>query len=287
MTLSNLARRKEGMTLIETLVSTAAMALIGCLIFYTFYNGMMLFAKNTSVNAAHQQARTAVLTMEQSLHSSVSIPQLVDTNKNAIAGSGPAAGISFQQLSMGPFKVIATAPSGQNQIHVNTTVTTYPAPSYSATTTTYVPIVGQRLCLPLHQIELDIAAVSGSGPDRVITLASNLTVPVETTLPDANNVNQTVVPTCFITDRYYFVVNNGQLLYYKPGNTSGRMLANNITSATPFGIPSSTAGTPYNRFVAAINLSTAESSTTNRGFKAANMFLNAMVPYRTKLCFYQ
>ena len=275
------------MTMVETLVATAAMLIIGGLIFYTFNAGMILFAKNTSVNSAHQQARIAVLTMEQDLHASVSIPQLVDVNKNPVSGTGPAPGISFQMFSMGPFKVNATAASGQNQIHINMTVTTFPAPSYTAVNTPYTPIVGQHLCLPLHQIELDITAASGSATDRTITLASNLPVPVETTLLDANSVSQNVVSTCFITDRYYFIVTNGQLIYYKPSFPSGRALANNITSATPFGIPATTAGSPYNRFVAAINLSSAESSTTNRGFKAANMFLNSMVPYRSKLCFFQ
>lgn len=281
------ARRDRGLTLVETMVATTAMLIMGGIIFYTFNAGMVLFAKNTSVNSAHQQARVAVLTMEQDLHSAISIPQLVDSSKNPVAGTGPAAGISFQMFSAGPFRVLATAAAGQTQIRINTTVTTYPAPSYAPVTNTYTPIVGQRLCLPLHQIEADIAAVSGTATDRIITLANNLTAPVETSLLDANNVAQTVVATCFVTDRYYFIVNNKQLVYYKPGVTAGRVLANDITSATPFSIPTTAAGSAYNRFVAAINLSTAEASTSNRGFKAANMFLNSMVPYRAKLCYYQ
>ena len=60
-------------------------------------------------------------------------------------------------------------------------------------------------------------------------------------------------------------------------------MTNDITSATPFSIPVTAAGAQYNRFVAAINLSTADAGTSNRGFRAANMFLNSMVPYRARL----
>ena len=64
-------------------------------------------------------------------------------------------------------------------------------------------------------------------------------------------------------------------------------MANDLTSATPFSIPVTPLGAPFNRFVAAINLVTADNTTSNRHFKAANMFLNAMEPYRARLCTYQ
>jgi hypothetical protein len=64
-------------------------------------------------------------------------------------------------------------------------------------------------------------------------------------------------------------------------------MANDITTTSPFSIPLTQAGAQYNRFVAAINLSTADDRSSNRGFKAANMFLNSMVPYRARLCITQ
>lgn len=262
--------------LIEVMISTTVMAIVSSIVFSILNSGMVLFAKNTAVNMAHQQARVAVLTMEEDLHGAVSIPQLADANRGPVTGNGPAAGIAFQIYAAGPFQVLATAAGGQNQIAVR-------CPNYT-------PTVGQRFCLPLHQVELDISAVSAGsgtgGANRTLTLASNLPRPVETSLDNAGTPTPVVV-TGFITDKYIYVVKNGELRYFKPGDTVGKVLANDITAPTPFSIPVTPLGAPYNRFVAAINLSTADHTTSNRGFKAANMFLNAMVPYRSKLCYYQ
>ena len=205
----------------------------------------------------------------------VSIPQLVDASKSAISGSGPAAGISFQLYAKGPLQVASTANAGQNQITVNVAG--------------YTPKVGQRLCIPTHQIELDITGVGAGTTNRILTLASNLSVDVKTQLYDpAINANVSVNVVCFITDRMYYVVNGGELRYYAPSQpAAGRMMSTNITTPTPFSIPLTPAGAQYNRFVAAINLSTSDANSSNRGFKAANMFLNAMVPYRARLCITQ
>jgi hypothetical protein len=269
-------RALRASALVEVMVSTAVMAVVSSIVFSILNSGSILFAKNTAVNMAHQQARIAVLTMEEDLHSAVSIPQLADADRAPVVGSGPAAGISFQVYAAGPFQVVSTAAGGQNQISVRCV--------------NYTPKVGQRFCLPLHQTELDITAVSAGsgtgGANRTLTLASNLTRPVEVTLDNAGTATAVVV-TGFITDKYIYVVKNGELRYFKPGDTVGRLLASDITAPTPFSIPATPLGAPYNRFVAAINLSTADHTTSNRGFKAANMFLNAQVPYRSKLCYYQ
>lgn len=266
---------KRGAALIEMMISTMVAALTAGIVFGILNTGLILFAKNSAINLAHQQARVAVLTMEQDLHSAVSIPRLVDTNKNVVAGNGPAAGISFQIYAKGPCKVVSTAAAGQHQVNVRVSG--------------YAPKVGQRLCIPTHQIEYDITAVGSGTTDRVLTLAQPLPVNVATTLYDpGTNTNINVNVVCFITDRIHYVVKNGELRYYGPSHPStGRLLAGNITSSTPFSIPVTPLGAQYNRFVAAINLSTADHTSSNRGFKAANMFLNAMVPYRTRLCITQ
>lgn len=266
---------QQAAVLIEMMISTGIVLITGSIIFYILNTGMILFAKNTAINMAHQQARVAVLTMEQDLHSAISIPGLVDAARVAVAGSGPAAGISFQTYARGPLQVISTANAGQNQVNVRVNG--------------YTPKVGQRLCIPTHQIEYDITGVGAGSTDRILTLASNLPVAVETSLYDpAINASVAVNVVCFITDRLDYVVKNGELRYFGPTQpAAGRLLANDITSATPFSIPKTPLGAEYNRFVAAIDLSTADSTSSNRGFKAANMFLNAMVPYRARLCLIQ
>ncbi len=267
--------RQRGAILIELMVSTTIVLITGSIIYTMLNTGMVLFAKNTAINMAHQQARTAVLQMEQDLHSAISIPQLVDSGKNAVAGNGPAAGISFQLYSKGPLQVANSALRGQNNIDI--------------TVNGYVPTAGQRLCIPTHQVELDISFVSSGSTTRTLTLATPLQVDVLTTLYDpATNQNVAVNVVCFITDRISYVVSGSELRYFSPTQPpAGKLMANDITTATPFSIPLTPAGAQYNRFVAAINLSTADDRSSNRGFKAANMFLNSMVPYRARLCITQ
>ena len=60
-----------------------------------------------------------------------------------------------------------------------------------------------------------------------------------------------------------------------------------ITSPNPFSTPLTEAGALYYRFVAAVNLSTADPEYSNRGFKAANIFLNGQVPMKARLTTYQ
>ncbi len=86
------------------------------MVFLVLNTGMVLYAKNTAVNSAHQQARAGVDQMLTNLHNSVSIPQLTDANlvplTDVVDGSGqptPAAGISFQTFDAGPFPVVVQA----------------------------------------------------------------------------------------------------------------------------------------------------------------------------------
>lgn len=271
----NSYRHCRGLSLIEILVATAAMAIMGSIVFTLLNAGTILFTKNTAINVAHQQARIAVLTMEHDLHSAISIPQLVDADRKALPSgtTAPAAGISFHLFSEGPFELVATAAAAQKQIRVNSK--------------NYKPMVGQRLNLPLHQIEKNITGVSGAGSTNcVLTLESNLPWSVDKSVDDGGAPLDVIV-TGFTSERYYYVVKNGELRYFRPGDSVGKVLATDITSPTPFSVPATPLGAPYNRFVAAINLSTADHTSSNRKFKSANMFLNAMVPYRAKLCNYQ
>jgi hypothetical protein len=271
--------RQRGAALIELMVSSMVVLITGSIVFYMLNTGMVLFAKNTAINMAHQQARVAVLQMENDLHSAISIPQLVTATRTSVAGSGPAAGISFQVFASGPFLVTPNSNSplfgyaaGQNQITVRVNG--------------YVPKVGQRLCIPTHQAEFDITAVGSGTTDRTLTLASALPMEVRTQLYNpGTNAMVSVNVTCFITDRVSYVVSSGELRYFGRANDNTfRVMATDITSAQPFSIPATPAGAQFNRFVAAINLNTADSRSSNRGFKAANMFLNAMVPYRARMC---
>jgi hypothetical protein len=257
-------------------MATAVVSIVGLIIYAVLNSGYILYAKNISMNVSHQQARTALLQMQQDLHSAVSLPQLVDTTGTAYANNflGPAPGISYQLYAsnIGQCKINADAATNQKVIQVK------------LNTALPLPVVGERLIVPAYQIEDDITAVSQVSAGVVnVTLANKLTTPLEV---NVSGTSYNVV--CFFTDRASYIVSNGQLQYIGPSNRKNfAVLGSNITSPTPFTTPNTPAGAPYYRFVVAINLSTADSTYSNRAFRAANIFLNGQVPMRARLTTYQ
>jgi hypothetical protein len=265
-------RSCSGFTIAEISISTAILGVAGGIIYTILNIGFVLFAKNTAMNVAHQEARSALLRMQQNLHSAVSIPFLIDSSKSKSTKPLPMAGIAFQVFALGPFKVAANALEGDPSINV-----TIPAGSK-------LPVVGQRLILPMHEIEMWVKTVTVVDP-TTITIAVFGTLPSDVVVTKGGtNYN---VP-CFITDEVCYLIANGTLIYF-PNFTSWsyKILAQDITSQEPFSVPLTPLGAPFNRFVAAINLSTADAKSSSRGYKASNIFLNSMVPMRARLTTFQ
>jgi type II secretory pathway pseudopilin PulG len=263
-----LSPKVRGYTLTELVFTTSIIGVVGLVLYCLLNISTILGAKNTAINTAHQKARTVMQRMLQDLHSAVSLPYLIDTNGTQVTAAGPAAGISFQAWSSGPHLFMSDASAGQYQINIKVT-------SGQAT-----PVVGQRVIVSSHQIEDDITAVSGGSDNLTLTLAHSL--PVAVTGTSTSSV------VCFITDRCSYTVVNGALHWQGPtvrSSLSG--MGNNITNGTPFSTPTTAAGAPYYRFVAAINLSTTDSNYTNRGFKSANILLNGQIPTKGRLTTYQ
>jgi prepilin-type N-terminal cleavage/methylation domain-containing protein len=259
---------ERGFSLIELLFAMAVFAVVGLVLYSIVSFTTILGAKNAAINTAHQQARTAMLRMQQDLRSAVSTPYLVDANGNPVNGTTPAAGISFQAWSSGPHLFTSDAAAGQNQISIKMT------PGQAT------PVVGQRLIVPSHQIEDDITAVSGSVDNLTLTLANNLSVAVVGA--------STYSIACFITERCSYTVVNGVLDRRVPTASNAlSVIGHNLTTAAPFSTPTAAPGSLYSRFVAAINLSTADSNYSNRGFKSADIYLNTQVPTKGRLTTYQ
>ena len=267
----------------ELSITMAVVGTLGLVIYSLLNIGTILGAKNTAVNTAHQQARVAMLKMIEDLHSAVSVPALV----NPVGTVTPVAPeISFQQWGSapvngqltpngGPHKIRNDAATGQNQIRI------------VVTGTQPIPVVNQRVIIPTHQIEEDIIAVNGGANDCILTLRNNLTTAIKGTNSTAGDI------ICYITDRCSYkvvLVNAGPPAEYKLQfvNTQGaRDIVNDITNPTPFSIPLTPAGALYNRFVAAIDLSTSDPKYTKRGYKSANILLNGQVPFKTRLTIFQ
>ena len=271
-------REGLGMSLVEVTVALALVSVFGLAVYSLLNVGMILGAKNTAVNVAHQQARTAMLQMVQDLHSAISLPALTDENGVALVDPAPntkAAGISFQLWSAGPYRIAPSLkfPAGSSTVNVQ-----IPAGSK-------VPVVPPspqpkpRLIVASHQVEEDITGVTdlGGGTYR-LTLANPLQVDIDGTGTPIVNIS------CFIADRCSYIVKDGALQWNGPTTrTAFARLGNDIISPTPFTTPGTPAGSLYYRFVAAIDLSTSDSHYSKRGFKSANILLNGQVPIRARL----
>ncbi|MDQ6623255.1 MAG: prepilin-type N-terminal cleavage/methylation domain-containing protein [Verrucomicrobiota bacterium] len=264
----------RGFTLVEVMVTCAITMIVGGMIFLALNAGMNLYAKNTAVNAAHQQARAGVDQMLQNIHGAVSIPQLVDANLQPIAAPaiGPAPGITFQLFDGGPYPVVQNAAATDSYLVLNSS--------------TYTPASNARVNIPSHYIELDVSSSSAlSSANRQFNFASTLgrDVVISSTGEDGDS-SATYIITAFVTHRVgYLVV--GTELRYLPNNdpTSYKVIARNVTSPNPFTIPTLNSGGLNNRYVAAVNISTVEPQYTKRGYAAVNMFISSFIPFRCRL----
>jgi type II secretory pathway pseudopilin PulG len=271
--------KRSGLTLAELSVTMGVVGVLGLIIYSVLNISTILGAKNTATNTAHQQARVAMLEMLQDLHGSVSLPSLLNPD-----GSGKASGISFQQWGAAPnASGVMTPNGGPHKINGDAVAAGHNKVIHIVVTSGQpTPVVGQRLIVPTHQIEDDIAAVS-VGSDVSVTLQHDLPVSI---LGAASTIGDVV---CYITDRcsYNVVASNGQYKLQFANTQGTRDIVNDITNPTPFSIPSTPAGALYYRFVAAIDLSTSDPSYSNRGYKSANILLNGQVPFKARLTTFQ
>ena len=127
---------------------------------------------------------------------------------------------------------------------------------------------------------------SGATAIVQLYLANDLTVPIKGTASTVGDI------ICYITDRCSYDVvadpaNPGSYKLQWTNLQGTRDIVSDITNPRPFSIPTTAAGALYYRFVAAIDLSTADPKYSKRGYKSANILLNGQVPFRSRLTTYQ
>lgn len=294
MTKTSLNQRSAGTTLVELMITISIVVLVGGMVFIFLNTGMTLYAKNTAINVAHQQARSGVDQMLANIHAAVSIPQLVDQNLTPLPppGTGPAAGINFQKFDSGPFLLWTgqNVPSTQNYVVIN-------APALDSSQS----VAGLRFNIPSHQIEMDIQSIVAFGDYRIIYFPSAIgtDIVVNDSGPNSNgngngNLDGTSNIAGFVTRRVSYAVTGVspyyELRYYPTNNLLNyKVIARNVTSPiagqapTPFKVLFNEAGGADFRSVAAVDLSTAEPQYSQRGFAAVNMFIDSYIPFRSKL----
>jgi len=261
-------RADAGYTLAELLVTTAIVAITGGMLFVALQTISTLTAKNNAINFAHQQARQTMNRIVQQMHQSVSVPQLIDTSLTPLTGAaanGPAAGVSYQSVVAGPYKVWNNATAASFNIRI----TSRPGDP--------VPQPGMRLIVSAFQIEDDIVSVGGAAgapPVRDIQLAHNLGQNIT-----CNAGSPTYV--AYYTQRSALVVVNKELRFYRQVPGPYAVVARNLTTPLPFSVPAGD-----NRFVK-IEVVARDPHYTARGYKSVDLQMSLTVPYRYGLTIHQ
>lgn len=202
-----------GFTLPEMIVSIGILGILGGVFFQVLNSGLILFAKNTAVNSAHEEARQGINRLTRDIHAAISVPQLrsldpayaqatgnIPIAKFPVASSPSqaTAGVSFQNIASGPNYVWKDTPNSKIMIK-------------DGTITKLKPEEGMRLVVPLWGLEEDITKQSSNGPHSNVWTTVDETTPTITGAPEwpgATGTSSTFAVT-YYTDRVAYIVKNG------------------------------------------------------------------------------
>jgi hypothetical protein len=291
-------REQNAFTLHEIMVAVGCATVAGIMLFAVLNVSTVLYAKVTSINLAHDEARLAVNRLVNDIHKAVSMPQLWDASATTTGGlvkldppltleqakAAKASCVSFQLVppNGGPYEV-KNDPGNPNMIQIQTMVNGFD------------PTAGMRLIIPMYDIENDLIKVTAEGPHRNVWMANE-----EEKIPKSKGGTKIMT---YFTTRVFYAVENGTLNTYQsgingngilvPAVVSGKLVIRNkdgtaakpttiaryVTSTQPFSAPSY----PDRRYVG-VNLTTEESRYSNRGYKATNTLIAGSIPYRARLC---
>jgi hypothetical protein len=211
-------RDQSGFTSAELAVATAVMALLGIVVFNVLNSGMILYAKNTAVNSAHEEARQGIARLTRDIHAAISVPQLRssthDTNytvsgsytvvsSSPVNGAPPtAAGVSFQNVVAGSPDYVWQDPNTSSLILIKN-----PGDA---------PTAGMRLIVPFWGIEDDINKVTSnanvSGHSNIfLTNGGDVTVASKARKYGQSSYTGYSSPYAitYYTERMLYVVENG------------------------------------------------------------------------------
>src|SRR5256886_9837850 len=123
---------QDGYTAGEMIIACGVLVILGLAFFQVLNSGMILYAKNTAVNSAHEQAREGINRLTRDIHASVSVPQLRNSTHDgtytvagslAVVNSAPvggvpptADGVSFQNVTPSNPDFVLNAPGSDIKI---------------------------------------------------------------------------------------------------------------------------------------------------------------------------
>lgn len=294
--------RTRGYTLLEMTIAVSVVALTAGGVFECLTTSLNLYSKNVAMNSTHEEGRRSINRLVRDIHSSASVPQLIDANFNSIntqpvdANGKPTgtAGVSFQIVAHGP-DYVSQDPAGNDMIKIR-----------DNEAGNYVPHCGMRLIAPMWGLEDDIykvtAAASPNHHNIWCTNQADVTI-AKTKDPDFYAITYYTARVAYLIQngRWTTDVNgnqayiNGELRryeqYFYNGNTTPvwtymATVARYITSPTPFTVPLNASGTPDNRYIG-VKISAGNPNYMNRQYHDISTLLDTAIPYRSKLTVYQ
>lgn len=319
-------KKESAFTFAEMGVVLGVLSLLGLVFFQVLQSGLILSAKNTAVNAAHEEARQGIIRLTRDIHASVSVPQLRNASF-AVVSSTPnpstpsatpptAAGVSFQNVAIGP-NYIFKDPGGASDLIMIKDGLGLPKP-------------GMRLIIPAWGIEDDIERVTGSnnvaGHSNVFTKQG-----FETGVKNPPTYAGNLYAITYYTDRAMYIVENGsyvadpkgdfifsggqyvqvtpgtgqyhyergELNFYQQRSTSNNpsvagtlywkkmaTVARYISSPKPFSVPLNRSGSSDNKYIK-VQISARDPKSSNRGYIATASLLDTKIDYRSRLTIFQ
>jgi hypothetical protein len=201
----------------EMVVATMVMAILGIVFLNVLNSGMILYAKNTAVNSAHESAREGINRLTRDIHAAVSVPQLRNSSHDTtytatgsftVASSTPvngvaptAAGVSFQNVVAGSPDYVWQDPNSATLILIKD-----PGDQ---------PTAGMRLIVPFWGIEDDISKVTAAGTSGhsniFLTNGGDTTVAQKARKYGQGTYSGWVSPYAitYYTERVLYIVENG------------------------------------------------------------------------------
>ncbi|MEY2542909.1 MAG: hypothetical protein QOE81_370 [Verrucomicrobiota bacterium] len=202
---------QSGFTAAEMVVSTMVMAILGIVFLNVLNSGMILYAKNTAVNSAHEEARQGINRLTRDIHAAVSVPQLRNSTTDAnhtVAGSfavvsstpsggvaPTAAGVSFQNVVSGSPDFVWKDPNDNTKIMIKDNPGS--------------PTAGMRLIVPYWGIEDDIQKVAGASVNHSNVFLSG----------GGESIVVSKAPTYLNGDAYALTYYTERMLYVVEGGT--------------------------------------------------------------------
>ena len=154
-------RHIRAFTLLEVVLASGLIAMLGGLVVFALQAGTQLYAKNYSINHSHTGARNLLDRLTRDIHMSVELPQLVDSLGAKLpirAQATPASGIRFRKYVAGPLRIPSPVPASAMSL------------ALALKSSDPMPQVGDLLAIPSsasnplpHDLFIRITAVTGAG----------------------------------------------------------------------------------------------------------------------------